>query len=60
MEERITKININKSGGTSTGCSGKLTIPKKWLDVLEINKNDRNVKITLEDKKIIIKKEKEI
>ena len=56
MEVRKLKITFSKSG-TSTGISGKLSIPKSWLDKLEITQNDRNVKITLNDKKIIIEKE---
>ena len=56
MEVRNLKITFSKSG-TSTGISGKLSIPKSWLDKLEITQDDRNVKITLDDKKIIIEKE---
>lgn len=56
MEVRNLKITFSKSG-TSSGISGKLSIPKSWLDKLEITQDDRNVKITLDDKKIIIEKE---
>lgn len=57
MEVRNLKITFSKSG-TSTGISGKLSIPKSWLDKLKITQDERNVKVTLNDKKIIIEKEK--
>ncbi len=56
IETRTAKININKTGGTSTGYNGKLTIPKTWLDKLKIDAENREVKITLKKDEIIIKK----
>lgn len=59
MEEKISKITIAKSGGTSINSySGKVTIAKSWLDKLGINNDNRDIKITLDKKKIIIEKQK--
>lgn len=55
MKVRKRKITFSKSG-TSTGISGKLSIPKSWLDKLGITENDRIVKVTLCNDRIIIKK----
>jgi hypothetical protein len=48
-------INFNKSGSGSV--SGRLTIPKDFLQLLEITAQDRNVIIRFEDGKLIIEKD---
>lgn len=50
-----SKINFQKSGSGSV--SGRLTIPKEFLQLLEITSYDRNIILTYEDGKIIIEKD---
>ena len=59
-ESRVLKVMFNKSGGASSinSYSPKLSIPKVWLDDMNIDLDDREVKVTYEDKKIIIEKSK--
>lgn len=58
MEKRVLKISFAKGGSGSV--SPRTTIPKKWLDLLEINQNEREIEIILDDEKkqIIICKKK--
>lgn len=60
MMERILKIIFNKSGGTSGkgGITTRLTIPKSWIDEMGITQEDRDVKASFENGKIIIEKVK--
>lgn len=55
---RELKIMFNKSGGNKNGnsYSPKLSIPKAWLDDMEITLDEREVIAVYEDKEIIIKK----
>jgi len=55
MEEKNLKMIINKSG-SSTGWSGRVSIPKTWLDKLKIDQENRDIKITLKKDEIIVKK----
>ena len=58
-KQKITKVTIAKSGGTSVNSySGKVTIAKSWLDKLGIDAENRNITLVLEDDRIIIKKDK--
>lgn len=50
------KITFNKSGSGSI--SGRLTIPKALLEIMEITEENRDVVITFKDGKIIIEKSK--
>lgn len=49
-------VNFNKGGGTSSGLSGRLIIPKELLVDLNITREENKVVIYREDDKIIIKK----
>ena len=55
---RELKVMFNKSGGTESknSYSPKISIPKAWLDDMEITLDEREVIAVYEDKKIIIKK----
>lgn len=49
-------VNFNKGGGSSSGLSGKIIIPKELLVKLNITTEENEVIIYSEDDKIIIKK----
>lgn len=48
------KVTFNKSGSGSI--NGKITIPKALIELMKFTKDDREVEITFEDGKLIIKK----
>lgn len=50
-------VNFNKGGGTSSGSSGRLIIPKELLVKLDISREENKVIMYIEDDKIIIKKD---
>ena len=56
MEERTLKITFGKSG--NGGINPRLSIPKSFLDKLNITQEEREVKISLdeENSKIVITK----
>jgi len=58
MERKIAKIIFNKSGGTASknGITNRITLPTSWVTSLGITQEERNVEMTLEEDKIIIKK----
>lgn len=60
-KERILKISFNKSGGTSSrnGITTRLTLPTSWIKELGITEDNREVKASLIDGKIIIEKDME-
>lgn len=60
MESRNLKIMYNKSGGTASknSYSPKVSIPKKWLDKMEVTMDNRDVKLSFDGEKIIIEKNK--
>lgn len=57
-EERIAKVSFNKSGGTAKGnaITNRVTIPRSWIKQLEITEDDREVKLILDNDKIVIEK----
>ncbi len=57
-EQRELKVMFNKSGGTASknSYSPKISIPKAWLDDMNITLDEREVNAVYEDKKIIIQK----
>ncbi|MGL5123097.1 MAG: AbrB/MazE/SpoVT family DNA-binding domain-containing protein [Fusobacteriaceae bacterium] len=58
MEKRDLKISFFKGGSGSI--SAKTSIPKKWLDILKISQDERDIELILDEKReeIIIKKKK--
>lgn len=58
MEERIAKVSFNKSGGTAKGkaITNRVTIPTTWIKQLDITEESREVKLILDNDKIIIEK----
>jgi antitoxin component of MazEF toxin-antitoxin module len=60
MQDRIVKVSFNKSGGTAKGnaITNRVTIPTKWMKQLGITECDREVRLSLENDKIIIEKVK--
>ena len=60
MEERTAKILFNKSGGTAGkgGVTNRITLPTLWIKKMGITENNREVKLSFVDDKIIIEKGK--
>ncbi len=58
MEKRFLKVSYSKSGSGSI--SPKLSIPKSFLEKLEITQENREIEIELREdtKEIIIRKKK--
>lgn len=60
MEERRLNVMFNKAGGTAGKGSytTRMTIPKAWLDKMNVTKEDREVTVIFDEEKkeIIIKK----
>ena len=58
MNKRILKVSFGKSGAGSI--SPKLSIPKSFLDKININQDEREIEIELneETEEIIIRKKK--
>ena len=58
MEERIAKVSFNKSGGTAkdNAITNRVTIPTSWIKEMGITEENREVKLVIEDNKIIIEK----
>lgn len=58
MKERIAKVSFNKSGGTAKGTAitNRVTIPTSWIKEMGITEENREVKLVIEDNKIIIEK----
>lgn len=60
IERRFIKVVFSKkhnpAGGVSTSC--KIALPKRWMDVMELSENDRQICIDFdtETKTIVIKK----
>ena len=48
MEERILKVTFGKSG--NGGVNPKLSIPKSFLDKLNITQEEREIKLSLDEK----------
>lgn len=58
MKKRDLKISFGKSGSGSI--SPKLSIPKTFLDKIEVNQDEREIELELNEntKEIIIRKKK--
>lgn len=58
-ESRNAKIILNKSGGTASknSITYRVTLPTTWIKEIGVTEDDRNVKISIKNKKIIIEKE---
>ncbi len=56
MEKRVLKVSFNDNGKGSV--TPKTTLPKKWLDIIGVTADNRNIELELneEDKTIIIRK----
>ena len=54
MEERKVKIIFNKSGAGNI--TPRVTLPATWIKQLGLNQDNREVKITFDNEKIIISK----
>ncbi|MEE3428240.1 MAG: hypothetical protein VZQ55_04665 [Ruminococcus sp.] len=60
IERRFIKVVFSKkhnpAGGVSTSC--KIALPKRWMDVMELSENDRQICIDFdpEKKTIVIRK----
>ena len=54
IESRELNIIFTKSGAGST--TTKLTLPISWINKLNITKEEREVIVTLEEDRIVIKK----
>jgi hypothetical protein len=56
MEERELKVIFGKAGSGST--TTRLTLPKKWINAMNITEDEREVLVEFDGEKIIIKKAK--
>lgn len=58
MEEKRARVIFNKSGGTAGkgGITNRITIPTKWIKEMGITEEQREVNISFDGEKIIIKK----
>lgn len=58
MEKRILKVSFFKSGSGSI--SPKLSIPKSFLDKINVNKEEREIELEVNEdtQEIIIRKKK--
>lgn len=54
MEKRNLKISFNKSGSGSI--TPKISLPKVWIDAMEIDLDNRDVTVAFENGKITIEK----
>lgn len=56
MEQRNLRLIINKDGHGTTNY--KISLPKKWIDKMNLNENERNIvnSFDQENNKIEIKK----
>lgn len=58
MEEKRARVIFNKSGGTAGkgGITNRITIPTTWIKEMGITEDQREVNISFDGEKIIIKK----
>lgn len=60
METRTLKVIFSKAGGNASknALATKISLPKKWIDEMDLTKDDRCVDVTFNnnDKSITIKK----
>lgn len=59
MDKRITKLIVNKSGGTASkgGKTYRVTIPNTWIEQLGLSENNRDINISFVGDKIVIEPE---
>lgn len=52
------KVSWSKAGGNASknSISNKVSIPNNWLSVMDIDEDDRNIKLAFNGKQIIIEK----
>ncbi len=62
MEVRKRKVNITKVGGNASQNAKRahLGLPMPWLIEMGIDSDNRDVKITFKDNKIIIEKDEQL
>lgn len=60
MEKRKLKIMFQKAGGNAgkNSYNTRMSVPKEWLNKMNITKDDREVDVYFDGKKIIIEKSK--
>ena len=58
FDTRKAKVSFNKSGGTARGTAitNRITIPTSWIKEVGITEDDREVKLRLMDKQIVMEK----
>lgn len=58
MEQRKRNVIFNKVGGTASknATAAKISLPKEWLDKMQITPGEREVILEFNEEKIIIKK----
>lgn len=58
MEKRILKTLINKAGGNagSGGRTYRTTLPPSWMKELGVTEEDRELELTFNGEKIVIRK----
>jgi len=56
MEKRILKVIFNTSGSGSK--TTRLTLPKTWIDKLQVSEDERELEVAFDEEKgeIILKK----
>lgn len=56
MEQRILRVMFNKAGGNASknSLSSRISIPKKWLNIMGVTKECREVLMSFDGNKIII------
>ena len=61
MEQRMLKVMFNKAGGNSgkNSINTRISLPKIWVDEMGITPEERETKVSFQDNKIIIEKNKE-
>ena len=57
-DEKVAKVIFNKSGGTAKGAAitNRVTIPTSWIKEMGITEDNREIKLVIENNKIIIEK----
>ena len=58
MEQRKMKVIFNKAGGNASKKSygAKISLPKVWMNEMNITPEEREVLLSFENKKITIEK----
>lgn len=54
MEKRNLKLIVNKDGHCTTNY--KISLPKIWINKMNLNEKNRNVIVSFDENKIIIEK----